>query len=143
MQITGEAPEEAPAGASSTYEYEAWATPDPSHTITTTQEYAYKVAKSPKELQGRRLRGVSACWHYPAGCAACLELIGVDDRILVRIDHGPVNYRGHGLVLGDGRAIRRYDGPSGFALRVIQGLTFFGGLDACHANQDGRACQNC
>ena len=59
---TEEAPEEHLPGLLP-HEYEAWASRDPSHRNTTTQEDAYKVAKSPNELQGRRLRPAHYSWQ--------------------------------------------------------------------------------
>ena len=57
------------------------------------------------EHQSRRWRSTRG--RYPTGRAARLELIGVDDCIFIRIDHGEVDYGGHRLILGDGGAIRR------------------------------------
>ena len=47
----------------------------------------------------------SAGRHYPTGRAACLELVGVNGCIFVRVDHGPIDYGGHWLGVGDGQTM--------------------------------------
>jgi len=61
--------------------------------------------------------------RYPPSGAACLKLVGIDLRILVRVNHRPIDDRRRWLTFGNSSAVRGYDGPGGFALGVIQRLS--------------------